>query len=65
MAAQFIVFDGNEGCGKSTQIALLRDRLVREGRDVLLVRDPGTTRHRGAGSGDFAGPEPRGDGDAV
>src|SRR5436190_1817028 len=43
----FIVLDGTEGCGKSTQTALLRDRLITEGRsagDVLLVRDPGTTR---------------------
>lgn len=41
---RFIVFDGGEGCGKSTQISLLRDRLESAGRDVLLVRDPGTTR---------------------
>ncbi|HEX8341784.1 MAG TPA: dTMP kinase [Tepidisphaeraceae bacterium] len=41
---RFIVFDGNEGCGKSTQAKLLRERLERDGRDVLLVRDPGTTR---------------------
>ena len=40
----FIVFDGSEGCGKSTQVALLRERLERIGRNVLLVRDPGTTR---------------------
>lgn len=45
LRGKFIVFDGNEGCGKSTQASLLRDRLVREaGLDVLLVRDPGTTR---------------------
>ncbi len=41
---RFIVFDGGEGCGKSTQISLLRERLEASGRDVLLVRDPGTTR---------------------
>jgi dTMP kinase len=40
----FIVFDGSEGCGKSTQVALLRERLEKMGRNVLLVRDPGTTR---------------------
>ena len=40
----FIVFDGSEGCGKSTQVALLRERLETMGRNVLLVRDPGTTR---------------------
>ena len=40
----FIVFDGNEGCGKSTQIQLLHDHLHATGVDVLMVRDPGTTR---------------------
>lgn len=42
----FIVLDGTEGCGKSTQSRLLYDRLVNEaGADqVLLVRDPGATR---------------------
>jgi dTMP kinase len=45
LAAKFIVFDGNEGCGKSTQATLARDRMQRElSLDVLLVRDPGTTR---------------------
>lgn len=48
LRGKFVVFDGTEGCGKSTQAALLRDRLVGTGRlaadDVLLVRDPGTTR---------------------
>lgn len=32
-----------EGCGKSTQIALLADRLRAEGREVLVVREPGGT----------------------
>ena len=40
----FIVFDGSEGCGKTTQVALLRQKLESLGRQVLLVRDPGTTR---------------------
>ena len=44
MTPAFIVFDGNEGCGKSTQIQLLHDRLHQDGVDVLMVRDPGTTR---------------------
>jgi dTMP kinase len=39
----FIVFDGSEGAGKSTQVGLLRERLESEGRPTLLVRDPGTT----------------------
>jgi len=40
----FIVFDGSEGCGKTTQVSLLKQRLEAQGRSVLLVRDPGTTR---------------------
>jgi dTMP kinase len=43
---KFIVFDGTEGCGKSTQSRMLYDRLARSVGDgrLLLVRDPGTTR---------------------
>jgi dTMP kinase len=44
LKGKFIVFDGGEGCGKSTQAALLADRLDREGSRVLHVHDPGTTR---------------------
>jgi dTMP kinase len=42
----FIVLDGTEGSGKSTQARMLHDHLARDfGADkVLLVRDPGTTR---------------------
>ena len=40
----FLVLDGTEGCGKSTQAAILARRLAELGRDTLLVRDPGTTR---------------------
>src|SRR5688500_976477 len=42
----FIVLDGTEGSGKSTQARLLHDRLARQrgAYAVLLVRDPGTTR---------------------
>ena len=43
LRGKFIVFDGGEGCGKSTQARLLRDRLEAQGMDVVLVRDPGTT----------------------
>jgi dTMP kinase len=39
----FISFEGSEGCGKSTQITLLRDRLESDGRRVLVVREPGGT----------------------
>lgn len=42
--ARFIVFDGNEGCGKSTQARMLKDHWEAAGREVVFVRDPGTTR---------------------
>jgi dTMP kinase len=41
---KFIVFDGNEGCGKSTQAKMLLAELERAGVPAILVRDPGTTR---------------------
>jgi dTMP kinase len=44
LRGKFIVFDGGEGCGKSTQARLLRDRLERDGIPVQLVHDPGATR---------------------
>jgi dTMP kinase len=44
LRGKFIVFDGNEGCGKSTQAGLAKQRLHDLGLAVLLVRDPGTTR---------------------
>lgn len=44
LAGKFIVFDGGEGCGKSTQAALLRQDLEAAGLQVLAVHDPGATR---------------------
>lgn len=40
----FLVLDGTEGAGKSTQARLLEQRIIALGRETLLVRDPGTTR---------------------
>jgi dTMP kinase len=44
LRGKFIVCDGGEGCGKSTQARLLRERFEREGLSVLPVHDPGATR---------------------
>lgn len=40
----FIVIEGPEGAGKSTQIARLARRLRAAGRDPVLTREPGGTR---------------------
>ena len=37
----FISFEGVDGCGKTTQVKLLRDKLLSENDKVELVREPG------------------------
>lgn len=39
----FISFEGGEGAGKTTQIALLADRLRAAGREIVATREPGGT----------------------
>ncbi|GIF05310.1 dTMP kinase [Actinoplanes siamensis] len=39
----FVVFEGGEGAGKSTQVTRLADKLLAEGRDVVVTREPGAT----------------------
>src|SRR5687768_15470810 len=39
----FLTLDGLDGAGKSTQVALLREWLASQGREVITCRDPGTT----------------------
>lgn len=43
MGAPFVVLDGIDGCGKSTQAARLVERLGREGIAAEHLREPGST----------------------
>jgi dTMP kinase len=43
LRGKFIVLDGPDGCGKSTQCALLAQWLKENGVEVVSLRDPGDT----------------------
>ena len=44
MGGLFVTFEGVDGCGKSTQIKLLKEHLEKQGKKVILIREPGGTK---------------------
>jgi len=44
LKGKFIVLDGPDGCGKSTQLKLLADYLKEQGVHVVTTNDPGGTK---------------------
>ena len=44
MPGLFVSFEGGEACGKSTQVARLVQKLESMGRQVISIREPGSTR---------------------
>ncbi len=39
----FITFEGIDGCGKTTQLKLLKEYLIENGKSVVSIREPGGT----------------------
>lgn len=46
----YIIFEGADGLGKSTQVKLLAEHLEQKGHEVLLTREPGTPHNDVCGS---------------
>jgi len=44
LRGKFIVLDGPDGCGKTTQIKLLAEHLKKKGVEVVTTHDPGGTK---------------------
>lgn len=43
MKGRLIAFEGIDGCGKTSQIRFLEERLRKIGKEVMIVREPGAT----------------------
>lgn len=40
---RYVVFEGCDGSGKSTNLSMVKDRLTEEGYNVVIIREPGGT----------------------